>query len=223
MGASIASVAMMVGCTTTTHEPVSVANDQSASHDLPETHPNAPLTANTHFAAGQVAESQGDMQRALTQYQAACDLDPTLSAPLMRMGMIYTRGGQFDRAVDIWHRYIKVTRDDAAGYCDLGYTLELARRDAEAETAYKTAISKQPSNETARVDYGLMLARQGRMSDATAQLQAVLTPAEVHYYLGSVLESEGKKTQAQAEYREALKLDPDMTDAQSRLAGMDTN
>jgi tetratricopeptide (TPR) repeat protein len=222
LASGIATVVLMAGCAMN-HDTGAAANDQTPGHESAETHPNAPLTSNTHFAAGQVAESQGDMQRALTQYQAACDLDPTASVPLMRMGMIYTRTGQFDRAVEIWHRYIKATREDAAGYCDLGYTLELAGRVSEAQTAYSTAIAKSPMNETARVDYGLMLARQGRTSEAILQWNTVLTPAEVHYNLASVLESQGKKTQAKAEYREALKIDPDMTDAQSRLAGLDTN
>src|SRR4051794_13592943 len=35
-----------------------------------------PLTADTRFAAGQLAESQGDAARAITQYRAALKIDP---------------------------------------------------------------------------------------------------------------------------------------------------
>jgi tetratricopeptide (TPR) repeat protein len=219
-GSLLLSALLVVGCKTTP------TNTVAADRRLPdpeETHPDAPITANTRFAAGQVAESQGDMQRAITQYEAAARLDHTASVPLLRLGMIYTRQGEFDLAVGAWNRYIQATKGDASGYCDLGYTLELAQRFAESEAAYKTAIQKAPNNEVARVDYGLMLARAGRMQAAAEQLGSVLPPAEVHYNLASVLESEGKKSAARAEYQEAIRLDPDMKDAQTRLAGIDTN
>jgi tetratricopeptide (TPR) repeat protein len=186
-------------------------------------HPDAPLTADTRFAAGQLAESQGDMPRAITQYQEAVKLDPKASAPLLRLGMIYTNQQQFDEAVSTWNRYIKVTGGAAAGYCDLGYTLELAGRSSEAELAYRTAIAKDPKNETAQVNYGLMLERAGRTDEAITQLQTVLTPAEVHYNLASVLESQGKISAAKAEYKQAIQLDPEMYDAKVRLTALDTN
>ncbi len=193
-------------------------------HDSSEdVHPDAPITANTRFAAGQVAESQGDIPRAITQYQEAIKLDSKAPGPLLRLGMIYTNLKQFDDAVGIWKRYIKVTDGAAAGYCDLGYTLEISQQFPAAEEAYMSAITREPKNETARVDYGLMLARLGRMNEATEQLQVVLTPAEAHYNLASVLESEGKVDGAKKEYQEAIRLDPDMNDAKARLAALEIN
>ena len=206
------------------------AHDQPATtvtnHPLPsekdviQTKPDAPLTANTHFAAGQVAESQGDYPRAMVQYLQAVKLDPSATVPLLRMAMIYTKQRDFDEAIATWQKYIKLTNGSAAGYCDLGYTLEMNQRFGEAESAYKTAVSKEPTNEVTRVNYGLMLARLGRMDAATVQLSAVLTPAEAHYNIASVLESQGKIEAAKVQYNEALRLDPDMADAKARLASI---
>ena len=71
------------------------------------------------------------------------------------------------------------------------------------------------------MNYGLMLARQGRFSEASTQLGAVLTAAEVHYDLASVMESQGKTADAKAEYLKALQSDPRMDDARARLAALD--
>ena len=49
------------------------------------------------------------------------------------------------------------------------------------------------------------------------QLRRVLTPAEVHYNVGSVYESTGRREQAKAEYRRPWQLDPALADARSRL------
>lgn len=62
-----------------------------------------------------------------------------------------------------------------------------------------------------------MLARHNRFNEATLNLQVVLTPAEVHYNLGSVLESLGRPDQAKIEYRKAIENDPRLQEAQARL------
>jgi tetratricopeptide (TPR) repeat protein len=220
---SVAAVGgSLVGCVTKT-QPSSVTNTIPDMKDPSEPKPNAPISANTRFAAGTLAEQQGDLPRAATQYEAALKLEPTAPATLMRLGMVYTSMQQFDKAIATWHRYIKATNNSAAGYCNLGLTQELAQHFSESESAFKSAVAADPKNEPARVNYGLMLARQGRLDDAMAQLQAVLTPAESHYDIASVLESQGKTSLAKSQYREALRSDPDMNDAKSRLAALDTD
>lgn len=130
--------------------------------------------------------------------------------------MVYTDQRDFDDAIQVWKQYINVTNDSAAGYSNLGYTEELAQKFSAAQKDYQTAISKDPKNESARVNYGLMLARQGKTNESLTQLQVVLTPAEAHYNIASVLESQGKIESAKAEYNTALQLDPQMADAKGR-------
>ena len=65
-----------------------------------------------------------------------------------------------------------------------------------------------------------MLARQGKIDEAMAQLTAVLTPAEAHYDMGAVFERQGKMAEARMEYRMAAQLDPKLQDARQKLSGM---
>jgi tetratricopeptide (TPR) repeat protein len=207
--------ALMQGCVTEQTKQVDASKDTSVK-------PEPALNANTRFAAGQVAETQGDPGRAIQQYEEAVKLDPKASEPLLRIGIIYTTHQKYDQAIEAWNRYIKVTNGAPAGYSNLGYCLELDQRPHDAEAAYKAGIAKDPRNETCRVNYGLMLARQGRLAEATAQLQAVLNPANVHYDLASVLAEQGNKSAARAEFQKALDADPDMNDAKARLAALET-
>jgi Tfp pilus assembly protein PilF len=181
---------------------------------------NKPLTAETHFAAGQFAESNGDPATAVQQYQAALKLDPNNQGSLLRLGMLYTAQQQYDQAIDIFQRFVKATNESASAYADLGFCLELSGKTDQAESAYKSGIAKDPKNQPCRVNYGLLLARAGKIAEATTQLQAVLTPAQVHYNIASVFEGQGRTEQAKSEYQAALQLDPNLNDAKSRLAAM---
>ena len=180
-----------------------------------------PVNADTRFAAGQFAEIQGDLPRAIEQYQSSLKINPKHTSALFALAALYTGQKQFTPAIDLWNRYIQATNGSAAGYSNLALTYEMAGKRSEAESAYRLGIAKDPKNEACRVNYGLMLARENRTSEATTQLQTVLTPAETHYDLASIYEAQGKTVQAKAEYQKTLEIDPAMTDAKSRLAALD--
>src|SRR5206468_3325539 len=89
-----------------------------------------------------------------------------------------------------------------------------------AEEIFKKGIDRDPKCVPCRMNYGLMLARLGRTSEATLQLQTVLKPAEVHYNLASVYEQLHRTEEARMEYQKALKEDPNFRDAKVRLAAL---
>ncbi len=178
------------------------------------------ITANTRYAAGQLAESTGKIDAAIEQYQLALSVDKNHAPSLYRLGVLYAKQQQYEQSIDAWKRYIKATPTSAAGYANLGFTHELEGRNDLAESAYKQGIAIAPKDQPCRVNYGLMLARLGRINEAIAHLQAVLTPAEAHYNIASVYEQQGKTAQAKLEYTRALECDPTSFDAQQRLAAL---
>lgn len=179
-----------------------------------------PFTADTHFAAGRLAETQNAFPQAIAQYNQALKMDPNHRPSLYRLGVVYSQLRQFPQATDAWQRYIKASGNDAAAYSNLGYTHELAGDPASAEQAYLKGIQIDPKNEPCQVNLGLLLARTGRMNEAEQHLSAVLPPAQVRYNIGSVHEQLGQKDQARAEYRRALELDPGLDAAKTRLASI---
>jgi len=216
-------IGIMVAAGCTKNDPpgqMSTADQMRLKAEKDKFDTSTPLTADTHFAAGQFAESNGDPVVAAQQYQAALKLKPDHQPSLLRLGMLYTAEQQYPQAIEIFQRYVKATDGSASAYADLGFCLELAGQSDQAESAYKSGIAKEPDNQPCRVNYGLLLARQGKMAEATTQLQAVLTPAQVHYNIASVLEGQGRTEQAKAEYSAALQLDPNLADAKARLAAL---
>jgi tetratricopeptide (TPR) repeat protein len=178
---------------------------------------DAPINADTRFAAGQLAETQELPARAEEQYRKALALNPNHRGALFRLGVLYAKQKRYGEAIDAWNRYVRATNDDATGYANLGFCLELAGRTEEAEIAYRKGIQRDPTNAPCRVNYGLLLARHDRINEAMLEMQAVLPEAQVHYNLASVYEGMGRREQAKAEYRKALAAEPHMAEAQARL------
>lgn len=177
-----------------------------------------PINANTHFAAGQLAESHQDYSVAIAQYKEALAQEPTLNIAMFRLGYVYAETKQYPQAIETWKRYVKATNGSAAAYSNLAFCEELAGNPGAAEADYQKGITVDPKNQACRVNYGLMLARHNRMNEAVIQLQSVLSAAEVHYNLAGVYATQGRKAMAKAEYQKAFDLDPNLLDAKTRLA-----
>jgi tetratricopeptide (TPR) repeat protein len=211
-----------IGCVVLSMALIGCADNTSPDHSRPADSAikDVPINADTHYAAAQLAESRGEFGQAIDQYQAALKEQPNHLGALYGLGCLQVELRHYSSAINTWQRYVKATGGSAIAYCDLAYAEEWAGKPAAAVSDYQRAIKKDPQNENTRVNYGLMLARQGDMDAAADQLGAVLPQAEVHYDLGSVYVAKGNKDQAKAEYEKALKLDPDLSDAKAKLASL---
>jgi len=217
---------LLAGCTASNNSNTgtygrSETDDFNAGNTSFETAEEPDLNVTTRFAAGQLAESQGETANAVLQYREAIKLDPNHQPSLYRLGVLYAEVKDYPNAIATWKQYISATKGSATGYANLGFCYELAGKLNDAEQAYQSGITRETLNQQCRVNYGLMLTRTGRPNEAVIQLQSVLTPAEVHYNMASVYEQQKKVELARAEYRKALVLDPAMNDARTRLAGLD--
>jgi tetratricopeptide (TPR) repeat protein len=179
------------------------------------------ITADVRFAAGQLAESRGDIPGAEHQYYRALELNPNHLPAIYQLAVIYASQKDYQRSIDTWKRYIAASGDQGFGYGNLGFCYELAGMPNRAEDTYKKGIARDPKSGPCRTNYGIFLARQGRIQDAIRMWDVVLTDAEIHYNLASIYEGNGRKAEAKAEYEKALASDPTLVDARARLAELD--
>jgi tetratricopeptide (TPR) repeat protein len=180
------------------------------------------INADTWFAAGQLHEAQGNLPAAIEQYAKALKENDEHHGALYRMGVLHATTRNYEEAIKTWKRYINVTHHSAVGYSNLGFCYELSGDPVEAERAYLTGIERDSDSAPCRVNYGLMLARHGRVEEGIAQMKPVLSEAEIHFNVGSVHEGQGRKELARAEYQKALELDPKLKDASKRLQKLDS-
>jgi tetratricopeptide (TPR) repeat protein len=216
---------VLVGCASQNSSPIknldaNTAESMNADHSRFERSDDPPINIQTRYAAAQLAESQGNTVQAIKLYRQVLAENPKHQAALYRLGIIYTEIKQYPLAIEVWRQYVKANDGSATAISNLGFCYELSGDLPEAEKAYNIGIAKEPTNQSCRVNYGLMLVRQNRIPEATEQLSAVLRPAEVHYNIGSVYEQQGQKDLAKAEYKKATEIDPKFWEANARMAAL---
>jgi tetratricopeptide (TPR) repeat protein len=96
---------------------------------------------------------------------------------------------------------------------------ELEETDpAAAVTDYRAALSADPSHTEARVNLGRMLHLRGSHLDAEAVYRGGGSHPLLLFNLAVLLEDLNRNAEAIAAYREALAIDPELTDAHFNLA-----
>lgn len=105
-----------------------------------------------------------------------------------------------------------------------GLSWQQSRIYADAETLYRTTITRNPDCWMAHNNLGMTLAGQGRVDEAIAYFQKSLTinpeNTEAHYNLGLALADRGQVDDAIAHYRKALEIKPDYAEAHSNLGAV---
>jgi tetratricopeptide (TPR) repeat protein len=167
-----------------------------------------------------LAEAGHNYAAAAKQYEQACQEQPDYLWAEYRLGVVYSHTKDWPKAIAAWRSYIASTNGAASAWSNLGFTYELMGDSKQAEEAYKNGVARDGHCQPCRVNYGLLLARNGRIPEAEQQFSAVLTPAEVHNNLASVFEQQGRSKLARAEFEMALQLDPQMNDARNRMAAI---
>ena len=96
---------------------------------------------------------------------------------------------------------------------------------AGAEKAFREAVRLAPELPDAHLDLGLVLAREGKLDEATASVRQALAlnPKQpgAHMFLGIFLSQSGHQEEAEGELKEELALDPKNVEALSWLGSVE--
>ena len=107
------------------------------TRDAFDTAEDPPLTARTRVAAGMLAESEGDLNKAAGQYREALKLEPANHDALYHLGDVLTKQKQHADAINTWQQYLKATNNSADGYCDLAICYEQAGQIPQSESTFR--------------------------------------------------------------------------------------
>lgn len=136
-----------------------------------------------------------------------------------KLGTGYMREGQLDLA---WQRLNKALLFDpkySTAHNAMALLYERLEKPNDAETHYKDALRYNPSDSSARTNYGSFLCRQGRIDDAAVQFDEALSnplyrSREIPFNnYGLCLHKHGDLENAETYLRQALELNPRIASA----------
>ena len=173
-----------------------------------------------HIDFGKVFETQGNLDRAVQEYQDALKVaearghgelnaaDEALAH--RRIASALDRLGQFRQSEAHYQKAQKLAPKDPKVWNDAGYSYYLQGRWAEAERSLRTAMKLAPDDARVRTNLGMTLAAAGKTEEALPLLSTNQGDAIGHANLGYLLASTGQYERARQEYQAALSMRPDL-------------
>lgn len=146
-----------------------------------------------HQAMGLIYEMDEKLDLAEKEYQSMVAAKPDSLNLQYRLGFFFKRTKQYDKAKDVFEKIIAQKTDEATAYFQLGQISAESGQNLEAaETMMQKYFGNEQSENKRRLGYG-------------------------HFVLGQIYQKGGKNDQARTEYEQALKLNPDLNQAEDAL------
>lgn len=170
-------------------------------------------------------------EEARQRYMDVLELEPSNMNAITGIGEIYRRGGQYSKAIELYHEVLDGGVDNPILYVNLSEAYLASARYEEARDFLKTRLDSLPDAKTntgAYADLYLKLARahigNGEYNQAETVLKMLVEGAAQpeklpypFYHLGLALALQGKNQEALEAFQTVVKGDPDFRDVQIRL------
>lgn len=190
-------------------------NDQAMADAKPAPAPR--IMPETHLAAGQMLERQGDMPGAIAQYERVIASDPRNAAAYNRLGIAYQKLGRYQDADQIFSQGIDADPGSTALRNNLGYNYMVQRRFADAVRVFQEALSQSPDFQRARMNLAIALAHLGRLDESAIEFSRVVSADVAHYNVAMVCLQKADYANGEKSLEQALAINPDCPGARSQL------
>lgn len=159
---------------------------------------------------------------AITCYQDALNVCPTLRNAHERLAAIYLRQGKIDLAIHHYTRLCELDPEQIDLHLALANLLLKAGDHAEAIRRYEHAIGLEPDNWTAHNDAVSAYEEAGLIREAIEHLHKMIerdpNRVETRLRLGDLYARIGNDAASTAQYNQAVEMCPDYLEANVKLA-----
>jgi Tfp pilus assembly protein PilF len=193
-----------------------------------------------HSNLGGVLLREGRDAEAVVHLEEARRISPIHVPTLSNLGVAAMRQGKLDEAEALLHETLRLNpshveaqlnlrevqeRKRAAAPAMVSFKRGNALRDqgrlAEAEAAYREAITLDPAFALPLGNLGIVLAMQGKNDEAEKQFEEAVRvnprDASAHFNLGAFKAKQGRTAEAITQFEEALRIDPAYPGAERAL------
>ena len=176
-----------------------------------------------HLNLGDALLSQGRIQEASAQFQAAVLIRPDDPAVLLNFATVERRAGNFALALEGDQSLLRVTSDRsfrAVALTNLGLDYRCLKDYDHARQSYAAALNLQPNSARAFIGLGVIAQRTGDFAEAAKNYSSAVEaePGDVEYLLlAQVLQQNGQTAAAQTALQESKKRSTDFDRTQQAV------
>ncbi len=172
---------------------------------------------------GVMLADTGKLKEAIVCFSQALHLAPDYGSCWRNFGFAKELARDWSGAIEAYQKAIELEHNYAAAHAGLGGVLLQIGAFEEALETFDTAILLDPSHKPTLVKRAEVLRRLKRFSEAKIAYREIFSQpadkASLAQYLGFCYAEDGNDTDALAEFNNALRLQPDMTDSALGAAG----
>lgn len=175
----------------------------------------------TALNIGELLALKGDHEHALPNLLAAVQGMPNVREPLSVLANTYLNLGRREEALDPLRKLVALQPGDPDALAILGTTYTLTGHFDEAIATLSEATRLRPGDEQIQQRLEVAIGRKELLNHLPDYRRAVTAnpkSAEAHAELADTLYALTRYDEAEAEYLEALRLDPDNWSYENRLA-----
>ncbi len=166
-----------------------------------------PDYAEAHNNLGALLARQGKLDEAIVQFRKALALDPGGARAEANLGGALLGQGKFDEAIPHLERALSGGAETADLHNNLGMALAENARLDEAIPHFEKAVALDPASRDAHANLARAYAEAIPLYEKA--LERNPGSVEARYHLGAALMMNGQRAQALAQWRQALRRDPD--------------
>lgn len=169
------------------------------------------LSALEYYNFGLEHIKKGGFDEAITAWEKALELEPTMINAYEKLAKAYYTQGKFIKAAEIYRNELTLKPDDPMIYFSLGVVYRMNEQYEDAIKMQTKAISINPNLASSYNELGLTYCKQRKLDEAIdAHKKALeLDPklGTAHNYLGVVYLLKGMSVEADAEFNEFKKYE----------------
>jgi Flp pilus assembly protein TadD len=162
----------------------------------------APARADLAVSRAQMLGALGLKTEAYALLENFSRVHPDAALVVARMAVLAEDAGNLAKAEEHWRSALRLEPASDRFHNNLGHILLLQRRNAEAATAFRNALERNPNSAIARNNLGLALAADP--AQVLAVWKATMDPASAHNNLAALYMEQGRLDEARRELAVAL-------------------
>jgi len=187
----------------------------------PTPEPTSTPTAGERVKQGIAYYEQGELDKAIVEYEEAIALEPDNPDAHRNLGTVYVDQGKWEEAAAAYEQAISLNPDFGEAYGDMIAAYVSLDKLSEAIDAGEKAIELAPDYATGHNNLGVAYRRQDQLDKAVAEFQEAIRLdsdyAMPHYNWGLIYYTQGQVDQAFVEWKEAVRLDPNYPNTHKNL------